>query len=121
MSETPRPPQPRTNWKVSRQFRRFKLDQRVSVKLMREGVETTLRGRSSDISEGGLGATLAGELEPGAEVSLSFWLPLSREPVEVRARVQYRMGFRYGFAFLTLNGEQRARIEKLSRSMPAAE
>ncbi len=121
MSGVPRPPQPPPpDFRVSRQFSRYKLDQRVAVRVIREGSEKLLRGRSNDISEGGLGATLAGELEMGEIVALDFWLPLSRDPMRLRARVQYRLGFRYGFAFLTLSGEQRAAILKLARSLPTA-
>lgn len=121
MSGSPGVPQPGTSLQGSRQFSRFKLDQRVAVKVVRDGSEQTLRGRSNDLSEGGLGATLAGELIPGDIVVLEFWLPLTRDPVRLQARVQYRLGFRYGLAFITLSGEQRSAIVKLAGSLPPVE
>ena len=121
MNGSPGMPQAGSGFKGSRQFSRFKLDQRVAVRVVRDGSEQTLRGRSNDIGEGGLGATLAGELIPGDIVVLEFWLPLSRDPLRLQARVQYRLGFRYGLAFITLSGEQRSAIVRLAGSMPAAE
>ena len=64
-------------------------------------------GRSTEISEEGIGATLTGELESGEIVSLEIPLPLSAYPLKVRAIVRYRLGLRYGFEFLTLDTSQR--------------
>jgi hypothetical protein len=64
-------------------------------------------GRSTELGQDGIGATLTGELETGEIVSLDIPLPLSPYPVKVRAIVRYRQGLRYGFEFLTLNESQR--------------
>ena len=67
-------------------------------------------GRSTELGQDGIGATLTGDLESGEIVSLEIPLPLSPYPLKVRAIVRYRQGLRYGFEFLTLNNTQREMI-----------
>jgi hypothetical protein len=70
-------------------------------------------GRSTELGQDGIGATLTGELETGEIVSLEIPLPLHPYPLKVRAIVRYRQGLRYGFEFLTLSGEQRETIRRV--------
>lgn len=116
-----RGPTPTTNWKVARRHPRYKLDMRIAVTARRDSGDLLIRGRSSDISEGGLGATLAGDLHPGETVAVEFTLPSARESLTLRATIRYRGGFRYGFEFVGLTAEQREPIARLARSLPRAE
>ncbi len=53
-----------------------------------------------------MGAIVAAELTSGDVVSLSFSLPGSNNPWEVRAVLRHRLGYHYGFEFLSLNVER---------------
>ena len=70
-------------------------------------------GRSTEIAEDGIGATLTGELQNGEIVSLEIPLPLHSYTLKVRAIVRYRDGLRYGFEFLTLNDTQREILRRV--------
>lgn len=97
----------------ARHFPRYRVDVRVLVKVRREQGLAELRGRSTDISEGGMGVTLAGELHPGDMVEMEFSLPLSRLTLHLRALVRRRNGLNYGLEFLTLSAQQRDAIKRL--------
>jgi len=73
----------------------------------------TCWGRSTEMGQDGIGATLTGELETGEIVSLDIPLPLSPYPLKVRAIVRYRQGLRYGFEFLTLSETQRETLRRV--------
>ena len=73
----------------------------------------TCWGRSVEMGQDGIGATLTGSLETGEIVTLEIPLPLSPYPIKVRAIVRYRQGLRYGFEFLTLNDHQRDTIRRV--------
>jgi PilZ domain len=96
----------------TRRFPRYAIDVRVSVEVFREGMVSYFWGRSRELGQDGMGATLTGDLEKGDVVSLEFPLPLSPYPVKVRAIVRYRDGLYYGFEFLALKPEQRAVVER---------
>jgi len=97
----------------SRRFPRFVLDVRLQVRMFQNGEFCTCWGRSTEIGQDGIGATLTGELEPGEIVTLEIPLPLSPYPIKVRAIVRYRHGLRYGFEFLTLNESQRDTVRRV--------
>ena len=59
---------PKSDSRASRRFPRHKLDVRVSVSVFRAGENLSFWGRSSELGEDGIGATLTGELEPGEVV-----------------------------------------------------
>jgi c-di-GMP-binding flagellar brake protein YcgR len=114
MSESTRDSSPGPKRLESRHFPRYRIDVRVVVKLRREpGGELLLRGRSTDISQSGMGVTLSGDLQPGEAVHMEFSLPFTREPLHLRAVVRRRNGLNYGVEFLTLSAAQRAAIERL--------
>lgn len=94
----------------TRRFPRFALDVRLQVKMFQAGEFRTCWGRSVEMGQDGIGATLTGSLETGEIVTLEIPLPLSPYPIKVRAIVRYRQGLRYGFEFLTLNDGQRDTI-----------
>ena len=94
----------------TRRFPRFSIDVRLQVKMFQAGEFRACWGRSTEMGQDGIGATLTGSLEPGEIVTLEIPLPLTPYPIKVRAIVRYRQGLRYGFEFLTLNDGQRDTI-----------
>jgi hypothetical protein len=94
----------------TRRFPRFVIDVRLQVKMFQAGEFRSCWGRSTEMGQDGIGATLTGSLEPGEIVTLEIPLPLTPYPIKVRAIVRYRQGLRYGFEFLTLNEGQRDTI-----------
>jgi hypothetical protein len=97
----------------TRRFPRFTIDVRLQVKMFQAGEFRTCWGRSTEMGQDGIGATLTGSLEPGEIVTLEIPLPLTPYPIKVRAIVRYRQGLRYGFEFLTLNDGQRDTIQRV--------
>jgi PilZ domain len=97
----------------TRRFPRFVIDMRLQVKMFQAGEFRNCWGRSTEMGQDGIGATLTGSLEPGEIVTLEIPLPLSPYPIKVRAIVRYRQGLRYGFEFLTLNDGQRDTIQRV--------
>src|SRR5579872_567281 len=97
----------------TRRFPRFAIDMRLQVKMFQAGEFRTCWGRSTEMGQDGIGATLTGNLEPGEIVTLDIPLPLSPYPIKVRAIVRYRQGLRYGFEFLTLTENQRDTIHRV--------
>lgn len=104
---------PRPKPKYTRRFPRFSIDVRLQVKMFQAGEFRTCWGRSTEMGQDGIGATLTGSLEPGEIVTLDIPLPLTPYPIKVRAIVRYRQGLRYGFEFLTLNDSQRETIRRV--------
>jgi hypothetical protein len=96
-----------------RRYPRFAIDLRLQVRMFQDGEFRTCWGRSTELGQDGIGATLTGELETGEIVSLEIPLPLSPYPVKIRAIVRYRQGLRYGFEFLTLTESQRDTISRV--------
>jgi hypothetical protein len=97
----------------ARRFPRFAIDARMQVRMFQAGEFRNCWGRSTELGQDGIGATLTGELETGEIVSLDIPLPLGPYPLRVRAIVRYRKGLRYGFEFLTLNDTQRGMISRV--------
>ncbi len=97
----------------ARRFPRFAVDVRMQVRMFQNGEFLSCWGRSTELGQDGIGATLTGDLEAGEIVSLEIPLPLSPYPLKVRAIVRYRQGLRYGFEFLTLNAMQRDMIRRV--------
>ena len=91
-----------------RRYRRFALDARIAI--LRTGHRRPYHGRTLGISEAGISAVLAADLDLSESVSLEFALPSSPQSMAVRAVVRNRSGARYGFEFLTLSAEQRTAI-----------
>ncbi len=101
----------------ARRFPRFAVDARMQVRMFQAGEFRSCWGRSTELGQDGIGATLTGDLESGEIVSLEIPLPLSPYPLKVRAIVRYRQGLRYGFEFLTLNETQRDMIRRVCETL----
>jgi PilZ domain len=96
-----------------RRYPRYAIDLRLQVRMFQGGEFRACWGRSTELGQDGIGATLTGELEVGEIVSLEIPLPLSPYPVKIRAIVRYRQGLRYGFEFLTLSAAQRDTVARV--------
>jgi hypothetical protein len=90
-----------------RRFSRHRFDVRIQVSVFREGLTTTYWGRTNELGQDGIGATLSGELQAGEVVSMEFAIPLPPHVIKVRAVVRYTQGLRCGFEFLVVTEEQR--------------
>src|SRR5882757_1100936 len=97
----------------ARRYPRFAIDARMQVRMFQSGEFQSCWGRSTELGEDGIGATLTGELQAGEIVSLQIPLPLSPYPLKLRAIVRYRDGLRYGFEFLTLTDAQREMLRRV--------
>jgi PilZ domain len=113
-------PQPLPTPRHGRRFPRYNLDVKMGVSVFRTGSIFSLWGRSTELGMDGIGATLTGDLESGEVVSLEFPLPLSANPLKMRAIVRYRQGLHYGFEFLTLSPEQRTLLERVCGILAAS-
>ena len=96
----------------ARRYPRYNMNMRVAVQVFREGVVESLWGRTNEVGQDGMSATLTGELQPGEVASLEFTLPATVTSTKLRAVVRYRTGFRHGFEFLTLTEGQREAIRR---------
>src|SRR5437879_12631244 len=87
-----------TRWELDltksqrRRFPRFKLDTAIRVTEVHSGLSQTVKGRSREISEGGMGGILAGELSAGKTVLVEFPLPTSRQELTLRRSEELRVG-----------------------------
>ncbi|MGA2979800.1 MAG: PilZ domain-containing protein [Terriglobales bacterium] len=90
-----------------RRFSRYRFDARIHVSVFRDGQTTAYWGRTNELSQDGIGATLSGELQAGEVVSLEFAIPLPPHLMKVRAVVRYSEGLRCGLEFLVMTDEQR--------------
>jgi len=104
---------PSGKFQFTRRFPRFAIDVRLQVKMFQDGEFRTCWGRSTEMGQDGIGATLTGTLATGEIVTLEIPLPLTPYPIKVRAIVRYCQGLRYGFEFLTLNETQRDTIRRV--------
>jgi hypothetical protein len=105
----------------SRRFPRFPLDIKVSVHVFRAGENVSFWGRSNELGEDGIGATLTGNLDSGEVVALELMLPMAAFPIKFRALVRYRDGLRHGFEFLALTAMQRDQIRRVCERLAAAQ
>ena len=96
-----------------RRFSRYRFDVRIQASVFREGVITTCWGRTNELGQDGIGATLSGELQPGEVVSLEFPIPLEPYVTKLRAVVRYSDGLRCGFEFLVLTNEQKLTLRQV--------
>jgi len=105
------PPQgPEPGHTCRRHWERFHLDLRITVEAVVRGRPAVIYGRTSDISEGGLGAVIPESLSPDDEINIR--LPIGRDAADVtlRAVVRHRRGFYHGCEFFSVSEEDRAAI-----------
>jgi c-di-GMP-binding flagellar brake protein YcgR len=102
-------------WTLPRTHSRYLLDIRIVVR-----AKETLIGRTKDIAEGGLGATIPSNIDIGEIVELELQLPESPEPFKIKAEVRYRKGFQYGFKYVSITEQQREEIRRTTRDLHLA-
>ena len=105
--------QPTGKQHFTRRFPRFVIDVRLQVKMFQAGEFRQCWGRSTEMGQDGIGATLTGQPRARRDRNPGIPLPLTPYPIKVRAIVRYRQGLRYGFEFLTLNDNQRDTIQRV--------
>ena len=97
-----------------RRFTRYRFDVRIQLSVFREGVTASYWGRTNEVSQDGIGATLSGELQAGEVVSLEFPIPVPPHVMKLRAVVRYCDGLRCGFEFLIMTDEQRLTMRQVA-------
>ena len=102
-------------WTLPRAHSRYLLDLRIAVR-----TKETLIGRTKDIAEGGLGATIPGSINVGEIVDLELQLPEPQGPLKIKAEVRYRQGFQYGFKFVHITEQQKEMIRRTTRYLHLA-
>jgi hypothetical protein len=102
-------------WSLPRAHPRFLLDLRLIVK-----TKETQHGRTKDIAEGGLGATIPGEIALGEIVELELQLSGTSGPLKLKAEVRYRRGFQYGFMFLQATEQEKELIRRTMHTLRPA-
>ena len=78
----------------------------------RAGRLAMLQGVSSNLSEGGIGGIVDGELEPGECVLLTISDSRLKAQLEPRAQVRYRKDNYYGFAFSDVGRIEQANVRQ---------
>jgi hypothetical protein len=96
------------------------MDVHIQVATFRDGSTVTLWGRTSELGQDGVGATLTGELQPGEVVSMEFPIPVSPHLVKIRAIVRYRQGLHCGFEFLIMTEDQRRTLGRVCEMLASA-
>ncbi len=89
------------------------MDVHIQVATFRDGDNVMLWGRTSELGQDGVGATLTGELSPGEVVSMEFPIPVSPHLVKIRGIVRYRQGLHCGFEFLIMTEDQRQTLARV--------
>ena len=90
---------------------RFAVAVPVDIVVLRSGIPASIPGRSLDVSEGGMAAVLAGEVQPGESVGVEFKLPFVSEPVQAKATVRHYGTMRCGLEFLAMPPEQLSALQ----------
>jgi c-di-GMP-binding flagellar brake protein YcgR len=105
------------DWSGVRRWTRYAIDVRVKVVSSRGGVRTTVYGRGTDVSEGGMSAYIALELNLNSSIEMEMTLPYAQQPLRVKARVRSRDGLRYGLEFLSLAPPEREVILRACKAL----
>jgi PilZ domain len=113
-------PTDKSDLRSSRRFPRYPLDVKLTVHVFRAGENVSFWGRSNELGEDGIGATLTGTMEPGEVVAMELLLPMAGYPMKFRALVRYRDGLRHGFEFLALTEAQRDEIRRVCEMLATA-
>ena len=102
-------------WTLPRAHTRYLLDLRIVVR-----AKETFIGRTKDIAEGGLGATIPGNIDVGEIIELELQLPEASEPLKIKAEVRYRHGFQYGFKYVEITHQQKEMIRRTTHDLRLA-
>ncbi|HLY99254.1 MAG TPA: PilZ domain-containing protein [Candidatus Angelobacter sp.] len=103
----------RQTWTIARKYPRFPID---LLLVLRSSAK--LYGRTRDVSEGGLGATVPSDIRLGTVMELEFQFPNAGESICLDGKIVYRQGFQYGFLFVAPTQAQIEAIRKATRMLP---
>jgi len=95
-----------------RRWPRYKVEMRLKVLLLENNKRTSVFGRSSSLSQGGMGAYIPCEIPLGVAVLLELTFPSSAKEVRISAVIRSVEGFRYGLEFEHVSEEVRCLIVK---------
>jgi c-di-GMP-binding flagellar brake protein YcgR len=118
MDGPPRDRDAPSTWESRRRFPRYRLEATLLVTELKGGQSHTVRGRSRDLSEGGIGGFLAPELAPGQTVVVEFPLPSARQDLVLQARVFHHSGSHYGFEFVQASPVVLQDIRRACEALP---
>lgn len=96
-----------------RRYARYQLSVPFDLTVFRPGTVMCLSGQSQEVGEGGLCGALSGAVLAGERVELSILLPVSPEPLNIRAVVRHHADLLCGFEFLSLEHGQRELLQQL--------
>jgi len=96
-----------------RRWHRYKVDIRLKVTRIENAKAMSVFGRSSTLSEGGMGAYVPCELGLGETVRLELTFPDTAQEVSINAAVRSVEGFRYGLEFQRVSEEVRVMLARL--------
>lgn len=96
------------------------MDARIQLSVFRDGSTISLWGRTSELGQDGVGATLSAELKVGEVVSMEFPIPVPPYLMKVRAIARYSEGLRCGFEFLIVTEEQRQTLRRTCEVLTSA-
>jgi len=102
-------------WTLPRAHSRYLLDLRIVVR-----AKETFIGRTKDIAEGGVGATIPSDIDIGEIVELELQLSEGKELLKIKAEVRYRHGFQYGFKFVQITEQQKEMIRRATHDLRMA-
>lgn len=101
---------------ANRMFSRRRLDVRARVVVIAGppgGERRVIQARTFDLSRGGAGLTVTGEVPWGSAVELCLRLPGQDEALCLHAVIAHRRGFRVGLQFVQPTAEQRRALSEL--------
>lgn len=88
---------------MKRHFPRYAADVPMLATVIGDSAVSALSGRCTVISEGGMGATLPGNIPLNDIVALELHFPNSPDTIRLRARVRHSHCPNYGLEFLALD------------------
>lgn len=103
-----------------RRVPRFRTLASLDVTVLRSGIPDTLPGRALNLCERGMGAVIAGELNPGESVGVELRLSAAGAALRTKAVVRYQDKLRYGFEFTAISADQRNAIRDWAKGIKAA-
>ena len=103
---------PQRSW-PKRRYPRYTLDRPLLAHLYCDdsSIPLTYRGRCRELSEGGIGASLAEQLPVGEVVTLEF-----SPTLKIYGAVRYLHGFYHGFEFVLLRDRQKEALKAMCGS-----
>lgn len=102
--------------RTTRRHPRWIFSTPFTVRHLDAGGVRRLRGITLDLSEGGMGALVQGNLERGEAVEID--LHFEGQEFNAAAIVRYTGSVRSGFEFLGMTGEERAKITRIVSRKP---